>query len=75
MARLQKEAWEIKEDGYETKIGNLAAANRGLAEGLMQASRERDGLQDLITDLKWRTFNLLLKKRDFEPNFYIIRRN
>ena len=58
MAHLQKEAWEVKEDSLETKIENLAGANRGLAEGLMQALKERDGMQDLNTDLQGLNANL-----------------
>ena len=54
VACLQKEAWEVERDSLDARID----ANKGLAEGLMQASREKDFLGELNTNLQGLNANL-----------------
>ena len=51
VARLEKETWEAKEEQHVTKLRKLAGANRGLADRLLESLREKEHLQDLITEL------------------------
>lgn len=58
VACLQKEAWEDERDSLDARVDTIAGANKGLAEGLIQASREKDFLQELNINLRGLNTNL-----------------
>ena len=52
VARLQKEAWEVERNSLDARVDTIAGANKGLAESLMLALREKDFLQELNINLR-----------------------